>query len=58
MFGWWYICIGVGFALLGLRSLMRGDPSWSILLRVVISVGFCVLGIVTLRSVHVKPGRK
>jgi len=49
MFGWWYVCIGLGFALLGARSLVRGDRPWSTVLRFVIAVGFFALGTRTLR---------
>jgi len=50
MFGWWYLCIGLGFVLLGLRSLMRGDAAWPIALRFVIAAGFFALGAGTLQS--------
>jgi hypothetical protein len=50
LFGWWYVCIGLGFALLGVRSLVRGDRLWSIALRFAIVLGFSVLGVGTLRS--------
>jgi hypothetical protein len=50
MFGWWYVCLGVGFVLLGFRSLLRGDALWSIILRYVIAAGFVILGVATLRS--------
>jgi hypothetical protein len=57
MYGWWYMCIGVGFALLGLRSAVRGDSSWSLVLRFVLGAGFCALGISTLRSRRQRQGR-
>jgi len=50
MLAWWYICIGVVFILLGVRSLLRGDPTWPMAFRFVIAVGFIVLGIGTLRT--------
>jgi hypothetical protein len=50
MFGWWYVCIGLGFALLGVRSLVRGDRPWTTALRFVIALGFFALGTGTLRS--------
>ncbi len=52
MFGWWYACIGGAFTLLGLRSAIRGDSVWSIVLRFVIAVGFFVLSVETLRGVR------
>jgi hypothetical protein len=52
MFGWWYVCIGVAFTLLGLRSILRGDPLWPIVIRFVISAGFFALAAGTLRSVR------
>ncbi len=48
--GWWYICIGLGFGLLGLRNLLAGATTWSIALRWLIAVGFVILGTGTLRS--------
>ena len=48
-FGWWYVCIGVGFLLLGVRSLLAGELLWMILLRWVIAAGFVFLGVSTLR---------
>lgn len=50
LLGWWYVCIGLGFALLALRNYMYGARPWSIVLRCVIALGFVVLGAVTLRS--------
>ena len=50
MFGWWYVCIGLGFVLLGVRNLFRGERPWSIALRFVIALGFFALGVGTLRS--------
>jgi hypothetical protein len=49
MFGWWYLCIGVAFVLLGLRSAIRGDPAWSVAVRFLIAAGFAVLAVGTLR---------
>ena len=46
----WYACIGGGFILLGIRSALRGDTSWSVALRFVIAVGFIVLAVGTLRG--------
>lgn len=50
MLGWWYVCIGIGFALLALRNYIYGARAWSIGLRSLIAVGFAILGATTLRS--------
>jgi hypothetical protein len=50
LLGWWYVCIGIGFALLALRNYMYGARAWSIVLRAVIAFGFVILGAVTLRT--------
>jgi len=50
MLGWWYVCIGGAFMLLGVRSLVRGDAVWSVAIRFVIATGFVALAIGTLRS--------
>jgi hypothetical protein len=50
LFGWWYVSIGIGFALLALRSYMYGARPFSIVLRAVIAAGFVVLGVATLRT--------
>ncbi len=50
LLGWWYVCIGAGFALLALRNYMYGARAWSIALRVIIAFGFVLLGAVTLRA--------
>jgi hypothetical protein len=52
MLGWWYVCIGGAFTLLGLRSVVRGDPAWSVELRFLIAIGFFVLSVGTLRAVR------
>lgn len=44
------MCIGLGFALLAIRSLLRGDLAFLVALRFVISAGFFLLGYATLRS--------
>jgi hypothetical protein len=58
MFGWWYVCIGLGFALLAVRSVLRADQAWSIAVRSVIAVGFIALGVDALRSAVAKWRRK
>jgi hypothetical protein len=49
-YGWWYICIGLGFALLGLRNWIAHAPPWSVGLRFVIAAGFILLGFATFHS--------
>jgi len=49
-FGWWYVCIGLGFALLALRSWIGGVGRWGVGLRLLIAAGFLILGASTLRS--------
>jgi len=48
---WWYVCIGAGFALLGVRALLLGAPLWTVVFRWLIAAGFLVLGVVELRKV-------
>jgi hypothetical protein len=48
--GWWYVCIGLGFGLLGLRNFLAGGRAWGIVLRCVIAIGFVLLGAGSLRS--------
>jgi len=50
IFACWYICIGAGFAALGLRALIAGVQMWAIGIRFAISLGFVVLGVLTLRA--------
>lgn len=50
MFGWWYVCIGIGFSLLALRTYMAGAHAFQILLRAVIAAGFILLGVATLKT--------
>ena len=40
IYGIWFICIGIGFCLLGVRSWAAGDFAWRIALRFLISAGF------------------
>ena len=42
--GWWYIAIGVGFLLLAIVNVMRGARLASIVARLVIAIGFELLG--------------
>lgn len=50
LFGWWYVCIGVGFSLLALRTYLAGARLFPILLRGVIAGGFILLGVATLTA--------
>jgi len=49
-FGAWYLCIGAGFVLLGLRALLLGASVPGVALRWIIAAGFVILGILELRS--------
>jgi hypothetical protein len=49
-FGAWYLCIGVGFILLGLRAYLVGANLFGVILRWVIAGGFLLLGALELRS--------
>jgi hypothetical protein len=57
IYGWWYICTGVGFALLGLHYWIARAPIFSIALRFVIASGFVLLGFATFRSAR-PPARR
>ena len=46
---WWYGCIGLGFALLGARGLLLGQPMRLTLLRWLVAAGFLVLGALAFR---------
>ncbi len=43
--GAWYICISLGFVLLGARALLLGAPLWTVVLRWVIAAGFLMLAV-------------
>lgn len=51
-YGWWYVSIGIGFALLGIRSLLLGGKLWLTLLRWIIAAGFLALGWMSLRALR------
>ena len=55
LFGWWYVCLGLAFASLAWRSVLLGAPRLGIVLRIVIAVGFALLGVATLRSARNRP---
>jgi hypothetical protein len=48
-FGWWYVSLGAGFVLLGLRAWLLGARFWTVVLRWVIAAGFFALGWLELR---------
>jgi tetrahydromethanopterin S-methyltransferase subunit C len=45
----WYLCISVGFVLLGIRALLVGEPRWAVILRCMIAAGFLALAWVVKR---------
>jgi hypothetical protein len=47
--GWWYLCIGLGFFLLALVYALRGAGSTDIALRIGVAAGFAILGWMQLR---------
>jgi hypothetical protein len=55
LWGCWYICIGLGFGLLGLRNLLAQSAAWTIAIRWIIALGFIVLGAGSLASAKPKP---
>jgi hypothetical protein len=42
--GWWYVTIGLGFLLLAIVNTMRGARLAGIVIRIVIAIGFALLG--------------
>jgi len=49
LFAWWYICIGLAFVALAGRASVAGAPGWSVGLRLLVAIGFVLLGVVELR---------
>jgi hypothetical protein len=43
LFGWWYLCVGLGFALLGIRNWIARSSPWAVAIRFVIAAGFLLL---------------
>jgi hypothetical protein len=41
-YGIWFLCVGAGFCLLGIRSWLEGDLGWRIAIRFLIGAGFVV----------------
>jgi len=50
MLAWWYVCIGGAFTLLAVRSALRGDRLWQVVIRLVIAIGFVALAAGTFRG--------
>jgi hypothetical protein len=42
--GWWYLCIGLGFLLLAIVHLVQGAGVAAVALRAAVAVGFVLLG--------------
>jgi len=49
-YAWWYFTIALGFLLLAINRAIVGEKIWLIILRIVIAVGFAMLGYAELRS--------
>jgi hypothetical protein len=45
---WWYICIGIGFVALAARAFLTGASGWGVGLRIVVALGFVLLGVAEL----------
>lgn len=54
LYGWWYVCIGAGFALLALRTYIAGARPFQIVLRGVVAAAFVVLGVATIKAANRK----
>ncbi|HML16554.1 MAG TPA: hypothetical protein VK419_05995 [Bryobacteraceae bacterium] len=50
LLGWWYVSIGIGFALLAVRYYLVGARPFAIVLRGIIAAGFLLLGMATLNT--------
>lgn len=42
--GWWYVSISLGFLLLAIVNTMRGARLAATVIRIVIAIGFALLG--------------
>jgi hypothetical protein len=49
VFAWWDICFGLACGALGMRACVAGAPGWGVGLRLLVAVGFVLLGIGELR---------
>jgi hypothetical protein len=45
LFGWWYLCVGLGFVLLAIRNWIAHAAPWAVAIRFVIAAGFLLLAI-------------
>ena len=50
LFAWWYFAIAAGFVLLAINRWLVGEPTWLIVLRFAIALGFSLLGYATWRK--------
>ena len=46
--GYWYLCLGLAFVMLGWRSLLAGAAMWTVVLRWIVALGFLILGALSL----------
>ncbi|MFB3778982.1 MAG: hypothetical protein ACE141_15290 [Bryobacteraceae bacterium] len=46
----WYMCIAIGFLLLGVRACLLGAPAWTVGLRWLIAAGFAILALAEWRK--------
>ena len=54
LLGWWYLCLGAGFLLMGFYRLIHGERVWLVFLRWVLAAAFWALAYTEKRST---PGR-
>jgi hypothetical protein len=57
-FGYWYLSIGIGFAMLGVYFWLLGDTLLLVTLRFVISAGFLALGYFQLKAGRQPPPKQ
>jgi hypothetical protein len=50
LLGWWYLCLGTGFLLMGLYRLIHGERFWLVFLRWVLAAAFWALAYTEKRS--------
>jgi hypothetical protein len=51
-YGWWYCAISAGFVLISIQRWVIGERGWQNALRLLIALGFGILGWMTLRSLR------
>jgi hypothetical protein len=56
LLGWWYICIGLAFVALAVRSYVAGATGWGVWLRLIVAVGIVLLGNVEFGAAEVHGG--